>query len=114
MTWTGHVLTGAGALHGGAGLFGLMLSAIGLGSIVGAFALSYIPVYYPRHHLIPLATGVAMHAQIPNSVLEIYDGCGHLAPGQCASRIGPRMVDFLQGKQPQTQQTAEIGMNQAN
>jgi MFS family permease len=42
-------------LHGGPTLFGLMLSAIGLGSICGAFALSLIPSYYPRHHLIPLA-----------------------------------------------------------
>jgi MFS family permease len=42
-------------LKGGAGLFGLMLSAIGLGSIIGAFVLSSIPAYYPRHHLIPLA-----------------------------------------------------------
>jgi predicted MFS family arabinose efflux permease len=36
-------------------LFGLMLSTIGLGSILGAFLLSCIPAYYPRHHLIPLA-----------------------------------------------------------
>lgn len=42
-------------LKGGPTLFGLMLSAIGLGSIVGAFLLSFIPAYYPRHHLIPLA-----------------------------------------------------------
>ena len=42
-------------LKGGPGLFGLMLSAIGLGSILGAFVLSLIPSYYPRHHLIPLA-----------------------------------------------------------
>ncbi|MGO8927334.1 MAG: MFS transporter [Limisphaerales bacterium] len=42
-------------LKGGPALFGLMLSAIGLGSIIGAFLLSCIPAYYPRHHLIPLA-----------------------------------------------------------
>ena len=42
-------------LRGGPGLFGLMLSAIGLGSILGAVLLSAIPSYYPRHHLIPLA-----------------------------------------------------------
>jgi MFS family permease len=42
-------------LKGGPTLFGLMLSAIGLGSIIGAFVLSSIPSYYPRHHLIPLA-----------------------------------------------------------
>jgi predicted MFS family arabinose efflux permease len=45
-------------LKGGPGLFGLMLSSIGLGSIFGAFLLSYIPSYYPRHHLIPLAMSV--------------------------------------------------------
>jgi len=42
-------------LKGGPTLFGLMLSAIGLGSILGAFLLSFIPSYYPRHHIIPLA-----------------------------------------------------------
>src|SRR6266436_1697713 len=42
-------------LKGGPALFGFMLSAIGLGSILGAFLLSCIPAYYPRHHLIPLA-----------------------------------------------------------
>ncbi len=42
-------------LKGGPALFGLMLSAIGVGSILGAFLLSCIPSYYPRHHLIPLA-----------------------------------------------------------
>ena len=45
-------------LHGGPTLFGLMLSAIGLGSILGAFMLSFVPAYYPRHHLIPLAMTV--------------------------------------------------------
>jgi MFS family permease len=42
-------------LGGGPALFGFMLAAIGLGSIIGAFALASIPAYYPRHHLIPLA-----------------------------------------------------------
>jgi MFS family permease len=50
-------------LHGGPTLFGMMLSAIGLGSILGAFLLSFIPSYYPRHHLIPLA-------------MFIFSGCG--------------------------------------
>jgi pimeloyl-ACP methyl ester carboxylesterase len=62
-----------------------------------------------QDHLIPLATGVSMHEQIQQSVLEIYDGCGHLAPGQCAARIGPRMIDFLNGKEPQAQKTTEVG-----
>lgn len=45
-------------LGGGPALFGFMLSAIGLGSIIGAFLLSSIPAYYPRHHLIPLAMSI--------------------------------------------------------
>jgi pimeloyl-ACP methyl ester carboxylesterase len=81
---------------------------------LGGLEMPTLIIWGKQDRLIPLATAVSMHQQIPQSVLEIYDGCGHLAPGQCASRIGPRMVDFLQGKQPQTQQTAEIGMNQAN
>lgn len=52
-----------------------------------------------------------MHQQIPQSVLEIYDGCGHLAPGQCAVRIGPRLIDFLDGKAPQAKQTTEVALH---
>jgi pimeloyl-ACP methyl ester carboxylesterase len=66
-------------------------------------------IWGKQDHLIPLATGISMHQQIPQSVLEIYDGCGHLAPGQCAARIGPRLIDFLNGKQPQAEKTTEIG-----
>lgn len=75
---------------------------------LGTLQMPTLIIWGKQDHLIPLATGVSMHAQIPQSVLEIYDGCGHLAPGQCANRIGPRLVDFLNGKDPQTRQTAEI------
>lgn len=70
-------------LHGGPALFGFMLSAIGLGSIVGAFALSSIPAYYPRHHLIPLAMcifaviGVLFSfSRIPLLSLAVLVACG--------------------------------------
>jgi pimeloyl-ACP methyl ester carboxylesterase len=78
---------------------------------LGGLQMPTLIVWGKQDHLIPLATAVAMHEQIPQSVLQIYDGCGHLAPGQCAARIGPRLVDFLDGKPPQTKQTAEIGPN---
>jgi len=42
-------------LGGTSTLYGVMLGAIGLGSITGALSLGRIPAYYPRHHLIPLA-----------------------------------------------------------
>ncbi len=70
-------------LGGGPTLFGLMLSAIGLGSIAGAFLLSYLPRYYPRHHLIPLAMFIfacigmafSFSRTIPLS-LALLAGCG--------------------------------------
>jgi pimeloyl-ACP methyl ester carboxylesterase len=37
-----------------------------------------------------------MHQYIPQSDLEMVDGCGHLAPRQCAAQMGPRVVAFLQ------------------
>lgn len=78
---------------------------------LGALQMPTLIIWGRQDHLIPLATGVAMHGEIPKSVLQIYDGCGHLAPGQCARLIGPRLVDFLDGKPPQTKQTMEIGPN---
>jgi pimeloyl-ACP methyl ester carboxylesterase len=77
---------------------------------LGALQMPTLIVWGKQDHLIPLATGVAMHAQIPNSVLEIYDGCGHLAPGQCANRVGPRLIDFLSSRNPQAHQTTEIAV----
>jgi len=47
-------------------------------------------------HITPLSQGEAMHALIPQSQLDLIAGCGHLAPGQCADKIGPKLVDFLQ------------------
>lgn len=73
-----------------------------------ALAMPTLIIWGKQDHLIPLSSGLAMHTQIRQSVLEIYDGCGHLAPGQCADRIGPRLVDFLQGKPPQAGVTAEF------
>jgi pimeloyl-ACP methyl ester carboxylesterase len=78
---------------------------------LGALQMPTLIIWGRQDHLIPLATGVAMHGEIPQSLLQIYDGCGHLAPGQCARLIGPRLVDFLNGKPPQTKQTMEIGPN---
>ena len=36
-----------------------------------------------------------IHAGVPNSRLALYDNCGHLAPGLCASKIRPDLISFL-------------------
>jgi pimeloyl-ACP methyl ester carboxylesterase len=35
-----------------------------------------------------------MHRLIPQSELDVFPGCGHLAPLQCAGAIGPKVVTF--------------------
>jgi pimeloyl-ACP methyl ester carboxylesterase len=36
-----------------------------------------------------------IHRLVPQSKLEVIPGCGHLAPGECANQIGPKVVEFL-------------------
>ena len=57
-------------------------------------------VWGKQDALTPLAVGEAMHRGVPQSILEVYDGCGHLAAMTCAPRILPRVRDFLAGRGP--------------
>jgi pimeloyl-ACP methyl ester carboxylesterase len=43
----------------------------------------------------PLSLGETMHQLVPQSKFEVIPGCGHLAPGQCAPQIAPKVIDFL-------------------
>jgi len=45
--------------------------------------------------LLPLSAGMQMHALDPRSELDIVEGCGHLAPKLCASRVAAATADFL-------------------
>lgn len=45
--------------------------------------------------LTPPTLGEQMHKSIPQSELEIFDGCGHLAPVECSNEVGRAMVQFL-------------------
>jgi pimeloyl-ACP methyl ester carboxylesterase len=46
-------------------------------------------------HITPLSLGETMHKLVPQSELDVIPGCGHLAPGQCANQIGPKLVAFV-------------------
>jgi pimeloyl-ACP methyl ester carboxylesterase len=53
-------------------------------------------VWGGEDHIFPVADGQKMHQLIPQSELEIFAGCGHLAPVQCADQIGPKVKAFLE------------------
>ena len=52
-------------------------------------------VWGAQDALIPPSSGEQMHKEMPQSVLEFYQGCGHIAPVTCASRIVPHVRQFL-------------------
>ena len=45
--------------------------------------------------LTPLAMGRALHSAVPQSELDVVEGCGHLAPKTCSLRVAGATADFL-------------------
>ena len=41
-----------------------------------------------------------MHRQIPQSLLAIFDGCGHLAPAECSGSVLPEIRQFVEAEPP--------------
>jgi pimeloyl-ACP methyl ester carboxylesterase len=44
----------------------------------------------------PIDQGETMHRLIPQSEFEVFAGCGHLAPLECAGQMGPKVVRFVE------------------
>lgn len=42
----------------------------------------------------PLSDGESMHRLIPQSQLDVFAGCGHMAPIECSAALGPKVVVF--------------------
>jgi pimeloyl-ACP methyl ester carboxylesterase len=57
-------------------------------------------VWGAQDELIPLEVGKRIHAGVPGSVLNVMEGCGHLAPAQCARPVIAATVDFLRAEPP--------------
>ena len=62
---------------------------------LGGLRMPVLIVWGSADRLIPLQTGEKMHAEIPQSVLDVESGCGHLAPAECASTVLPDTVRFM-------------------
>lgn len=57
-------------------------------------------VWGAQDELIPLASGEVMHESVPQSVLAVVDGCGHLAPAECSEPVIESTVRFLKADPP--------------
>jgi pimeloyl-ACP methyl ester carboxylesterase len=57
-------------------------------------------VWGSRDDLIPLSVGEVIHKSVPQSVLNVVDGCGHLAPAECAAPVIEGTVEFLKAEPP--------------
>jgi pimeloyl-ACP methyl ester carboxylesterase len=57
-------------------------------------------VWGSKDELIPLASGETIHRDVPQSVLNIVEGCGHLAPAECAVPVIESTVAFLRAEPP--------------
>lgn len=52
-------------------------------------------VWGAEDRIMPLHQGEKMHSLVPQSQFEVFQGCGHLSPMQCASQVGPEAVAFV-------------------
>ena len=57
-------------------------------------------VWGSQDELIPLSSGKKIHELIPGSVLNVVEGCGHLAPLECSRPVVEGTVDFLRAEPP--------------
>jgi pimeloyl-ACP methyl ester carboxylesterase len=55
-------------------------------------------VWGAQDELIPLSAGEAIHKSVPQSVLDVVEGCGHLAPAECPRPVIEGTVDFLKAQ----------------
>jgi pimeloyl-ACP methyl ester carboxylesterase len=64
-------------------------------SLLPALKMPVLIVWGAEDRATPLSQGEKIHQLIPQSELEVFPGCGHLAASQCAAQIGPKVVEFV-------------------
>lgn len=67
---------------------------------VASVTMPVLMVWGKQDVVTPLSIGEAMLRQMPQSVLAVLDGCGHLAPLECHDRVLAEMQRFLLANPP--------------
>jgi pimeloyl-ACP methyl ester carboxylesterase len=75
---------------------------------LGSLKMPMLIVWGRQDHLIPVSVGAEIHTAVPQSEFVVLDGCGHLAPSECSTQVGPVFKGFLDEKSPIAGQRAEI------
>jgi pimeloyl-ACP methyl ester carboxylesterase len=73
-----------------------------------ALKMPLLIVWGKQDVLTPLSLGESMHRAAPQSILAIYDGCGHIAVVTCINRMVPTVLSFLSGTGPEPGKTIEV------
>jgi pimeloyl-ACP methyl ester carboxylesterase len=73
-----------------------------------ALKMPLLIVWGKQDVMTPLSLGESMHRAAPQSVLAIYDGCGHIAVVTCINEIAPTVLSFLSGTGPEPGKTIEV------
>jgi pimeloyl-ACP methyl ester carboxylesterase len=63
---------------------------------LGELTMPVLIIWGKQDLITPMELADRLHRGIPQSALEVIDGCGHLAPVACASQVLPQMEKFLQ------------------
>jgi pimeloyl-ACP methyl ester carboxylesterase len=63
-------------------------------SILPQLKMPVLIVWGAEDRILPVSQGETMHRLVPQSELDIVQGCGHLAPKECTAEVGPRVVAF--------------------
>jgi len=75
---------------------------------MGTLKMPVLIVWGDQDVLTPLTIGEQMHDAMPQSVLQVVHGCGHLAPVECSPRVSSAMVQFLQANPPEPPARKEL------
>jgi len=73
-----------------------------------ALKMPILLVWGKQDAITTLSLADSMHHAAPQSVLAVYDRCGHVAVVTCMDRIAPTILDFLSGANQQPGQTIEV------
>src|SRR3984957_5886601 len=73
-----------------------------------ALKMSLLIVWGKQDAITPLSLGESMHRAAPQSILAVYDGCGHIAVVTCGNAIASTVLGFLSGAGPEPGKTIEV------